>query len=457
MIKISMGNKLPADIRLIRVAEMKVDNSSLTGESEPQLRGDENINKDNILESSNMAFFGTICSEGEGIGIVTRIGDKTVLGQIARHVDQEASPDTPLRIEMNRFIKFITSISIGLGAVFFGLGFLGGGDILSNFIFALGIIVANVPEGLIATVAVALSLTAKKLAKQKMLVKNIEAVETLGSISCILSDKTGTLTQNKMTAQHIWYDGAIHRLDNKEKCAPNHKFDYDENNQTFKEIHHCSVVNSEAYFNNSIPTGYQPQKESPTLTKEELYLKEISTLPWAERPVLGDATETAIIRFFQPLQDIQQTRKQFPVVVNSETKMEAKLPFNSTNKFSLRVVANEQPDSHYCVYLKGAPEIVMKFCTRIMCQGRLENVDRNWEDKFTQSIKQFSRNGERVLAFAKLHLPKQQYPFNFNFVCSHVSKLSFPLTNFTLLGLIAIRDPPRYIHPRINRSILWFF
>lgn len=135
-----------------------------------------------------------------------KTGDSTVIGQIANLATSAETSESPLSIEIARFIKFISSIAVSLGILFFILGFIYGYDVVTNLIFMIGIIVANVPEGLLVTVTVCLALTAKKMAEKKVLVKNLESVETLGSTSCICSDKTGTLTQNKMTVSHLFYD-----------------------------------------------------------------------------------------------------------------------------------------------------------------------------------------------------------------------------------------------------------
>lgn len=181
-------------MRILESNEMKVDNSSLTGESLLLLRTPECTNLANPLETKNLAFFGTLCKEGHGKGIVIFTGDNTVIGQIANLVDSSGSEETPLRKELDKFIKMISVVAVSVGVLFFILGFIVGYDAIVNLVFAIGIIVANVPEGLLATVTVALTLTAKKLAAKKVLVKNLEGVETLGSTSCICSDKTGTLT-----------------------------------------------------------------------------------------------------------------------------------------------------------------------------------------------------------------------------------------------------------------------
>lgn len=154
----------------------------------------------------NVAFFGTFCTNGNGVGVVFKTGDNTVIGQIANLAQAAEATETPLSIEIGKFIKFISIIAVSWGITFFILGFIYGYSFITNLVFMIGIIVANVPEGLLMTVTLSLALTAKKMAQKMVLVKNMESVETLGSTTCICSDKTGTLTQNKMTVSHLFYD-----------------------------------------------------------------------------------------------------------------------------------------------------------------------------------------------------------------------------------------------------------
>jgi sodium/potassium-transporting ATPase subunit alpha len=198
------GDNIPADIVLFEVSEMKVNNSSLTGESEDLIRKVDG-REANILESANVAFFGTMCTDGSGKGIVIRIGDDTVIGRIATLTTSTRAKETPLSNDITNFVHIISAIAFVIGIIFFIFG-LFYYDIILNVIFAIGIIVANVPEGLLATVTVALALTAKRMAAKMVLVKNLQSVETLGSTSCICSDKTGTLTQNRMTVSQLWYN-----------------------------------------------------------------------------------------------------------------------------------------------------------------------------------------------------------------------------------------------------------
>jgi sodium/potassium-transporting ATPase subunit alpha len=196
IIKVNMGGKLPADIRVIEASnDLLANNSSLTGESEPQERGVE-AGHDVVMEAKNLCFFGTQIVQGNCTGVVINTADHTMMGRIAALADDTQVLETPLQREIKLFIHKIAIFAIVLGVIFFVIGFIIGRAPIENLVFAIGIIVANVPEGLLSTVTVALTITAKRMAAKNVLVKNLEAVETLGSTTCICSDKTGTLTMN---------------------------------------------------------------------------------------------------------------------------------------------------------------------------------------------------------------------------------------------------------------------
>merc|ERR1712213_29197 len=215
IVEIKFGDRCPADLRVLEARGFKVDNSSLTGESEPQLRTPE-FSHENPLETKNLAFFSTNAVEGTAVGMVVNIGDNTVMGRIAGLASGLEGGQTPIAKEIEHFIHIITAVAVFLGVSFFIIAFILGYNWLDAVIFLIGIIVANVPEGLLATVTVCLTLTAKRMASKNCLVKNLEAVETLGSTSTICSDKTGTLTQNRMTVAHMWFDNAIQDVDTSE-------------------------------------------------------------------------------------------------------------------------------------------------------------------------------------------------------------------------------------------------
>lgn len=208
IIDVIQGENIPADFIIFKASEMKVNNASLTGESE-DISKNPDENKQNVFESENVAFFGTSCTNGQASGMVFKTGDGTVMGRIAGLASSADAEETTLNRDIKKFIMIISTIAILLGITFFVLGLAMGYELITGVIFAIGIIVANVPEGLLVTVTVALALTARRMRDKMVQVNNMESVETLGSTSCICSDKTGTLTQNRMSVSQMFIRGQV--------------------------------------------------------------------------------------------------------------------------------------------------------------------------------------------------------------------------------------------------------
>jgi sodium/potassium-transporting ATPase subunit alpha len=218
IIFLAEGDRVPADGRLIEENVLKVDNSSLTGESEPQLRKLE-CTHDNILESRNMVFSGTLVQSGNGVAIICKTGMNTQIGKIVKLTKATKAVATPLGKEIKRFINIISGIAIFLGITFFLVSLLIGNKPIASLIFMIGIIVANVPEGLLPTVTLALSIAARKMARKKALIKNLESVETLGSTTVICTDKTGTLTEGKIAVNSIFINLEQKNVTEKKSCG----------------------------------------------------------------------------------------------------------------------------------------------------------------------------------------------------------------------------------------------
>ena len=206
VIFLSEGDRVPADCRLIEAYRLTVDLSSLTGESEPQEL--DTAKSDPVpIRSRNMLFSGSLVQSGDAKAIVCRTGMETEIGKIVTLTKATKEVETPIRRELKYFIKIISAIAIFLGVTFFLVSVATGRGELASLIFAIGIIVANVPEGLLPTVTLALTMASKRMASKNALIKNLESVETLGSTTVICSDKTGTLTQNRLSVQTLAIGG----------------------------------------------------------------------------------------------------------------------------------------------------------------------------------------------------------------------------------------------------------
>ncbi|XP_078512737.1 sodium/potassium-transporting ATPase subunit alpha-1-like isoform X3 [Lissotriton helveticus] len=411
LVEVKGGDRIPADLRIISASGCKVDNSSLTGESEPQIRSPDFTNE-NPLETRNIAFFSTNCVEGTARGIVIHTGDRTVMGRIATLASGLEGGRTPIAIEIAHFIHLITGVAIFLGVSFFILSLILGYTWLEGVIFLIGIIVANVPEGLLATVTVCLTLTAKRMARKNCLVKNLEAVETLGSTSTICSDKTGTLTQNRMTVAHMWFDDQIHEADTTED-------------------------QSGSSFNKTSPTWLALARVAG-LCNRAVFQAEQDSLPINKRSVAGDASETALLKFIELcFGSVTEMREK-------NTKM-AEVPFNSTNKFQLSVHKNANPkESRYLLVMKGAPERILERCSTILLLGKEQPLDEELRDSFHNAYMELGGMGERVLGFCHLALPDKQFPKDFHF---DPDEMNFPTENLCFVGLISMIDPPRAAVP----------
>nr|P58312.1 RecName: Full=Sodium/potassium-transporting ATPase subunit alpha-3; Short=Na(+)/K(+) ATPase alpha-3 subunit; AltName: Full=Na(+)/K(+) ATPase alpha(III) subunit; AltName: Full=Sodium pump subunit alpha-3 [Oreochromis mossambicus]AAF75108.1 sodium/potassium-transporting ATPase alpha-3 subunit [Oreochromis mossambicus] len=411
LIEVKGGDRIPADIRVTSAHGCKVDNSSLTGESEPQSRSPD-CTHDNPLETRNIAFFSTNCVEGTARGIVICTGDRTVMGRIATLTSGLETGKTPIAVEIEHFIHIITGVAVFLGVTFFILAIILGYTWLKAVIFLIGIIVANVPEGLLATVTVCLTLTAKRMAKKNCLVKNLEAVETLGSTSTICSDKTGTLTQNRMTVAHMWFDNQIHEADTTEDQSG---AAFDKSSVTWLSLSRVAPLCNRAQF--------KPRQDSVSILK---------------RDVAGDASESALLKCIElSCGSVRMMR--------DKNKKVAEIPFNPTNKYQLSIHETEDPnDNRYLLVMKGALERILDRCSTIMLQGKEQPMDEEMKEAFQNAYMELGGLGERVLGFRHLLLPEDQYPKGFAFDTDDVN---FQTDNLCFVGLMSMIDPPRAAVP----------
>uniref|UniRef100_A0ACB8FS62 Potassium-transporting ATPase alpha chain 1 n=1 Tax=Sphaerodactylus townsendi TaxID=933632 RepID=A0ACB8FS62_9SAUR len=446
LVEIKGGDRVPADIRIITAQGCKVDNSSLTGESEPQTRSPE-CTHESPLETRNIAFFSTMCLEGTATAIIINTGDRTIIGRIASLASGVENEKTPIAIEIEHFVDIIAGLAIFFGATFFVVAMVIGYPFLKAMVFFMAIVVAYVPEGLLATVTVCLSLTAKRLARKNCVVKNLEAVETLGSTSVICSDKTGTLTQNRMTVSHLWFDNQIHTADTTEDQSGQ---SFDQSSETWRAL--CKVVSlcNRAFFksgqdNVPVPRGYWKSAHVDIMLKSffcrMVIFRDNSVISglWVVlRIVIGDASETALVKFSEiTLGNVMEYRERF--------KKACEIPFNSTNKFQLSIHELDDPrDQRYLLVMKGAPERILERCSTIMIKGQELPLDEQWKEAFQTAYMDLGGLGERVLGFCHLYLPQSEFPRGYHF---DSDEMNFPTSGLCFAGLISMIDPPRATVP----------
>ena len=201
------GSRISCDARVVSSGGLHVDNSILTGESKPVARGAEAPETDDLMSAQNVVFAGTFVTSGFGAAVVVATGEATQLAGISRLTGAVVRRPTPLRIDLHRTVRVIAACAFGMGLAFFALSFLLGGSAKSGLLFAVGVIVALVPNGLLPTVTTSLAISAKRMARRRVLVRHLESIETLGATTVICSDKTGTMTANQMTVQAVTVPG----------------------------------------------------------------------------------------------------------------------------------------------------------------------------------------------------------------------------------------------------------
>merc|ERR1719204_694870 len=402
IIEVRYGMKLPADVRIMECSkDMEVDNASLTGEAEPQ--GRKWVKSDDPMmlpiESKNLAFFGTNLLKGTGKAMIYKTGDNTLMGSIAQMAADTGAVETPIAREIHDFVKKISAIAFALGISFFIIGYMKTGDPIVAVVLLIGIIVANVPEGLLATVTVSLTLTARRMAIKKVRVKNLESVETLGSTSVICSDKTGTLTTSIMTCADVVFDMQRKPTDTSdpEHATEGDFYDKETGEQlpSFKRLLRCGVLcnNSEVIINKK--SGKRSYSSDPT---EQAIFKFC----------LGNITKTLDTK--TPVKASELREKHYPKL--------AEIPFNSKNKWQVSVHMINSDEACFdgekrgdsIVEIKGAPERILNLCDSYCFEGKQYALDEEAKNQIRALNAELAESGERVLGFADALCEGKAYP-----------------------------------------------
>ena len=397
LIELEDGKYVPADCRIVESYNLKIEESSLTGETEPILKQVEALNQKNIAlgDMKNMAFMSTIVVAGHGKAIVTETGMETKIGKIANMIIKEEAPETPIQKKLSEVGKILGFVCLAICAVIFIIGILKRIDPIEMFMTSVGLAVAAIPEGLPAIVTIMLSIGVTKMAKNNSIIRRLPAVETLGSSSVICSDKTGTLTQNKMTV--------------------------------------VKTVSSDEKF--LLELGCMC---TDCLIQEQNGAK-IAT---------GEATELAIVnKAIEKNIDKVELYRQMPrideIPFDSSTKMMTTIHklnnhknsnvHSLDNKISGQIGLNEITDmqtniEQFRAITKGAPDVLIEKCSYIYVNGNIQPLTNIQKNRIKQQNIDMANEALRVLAVAYKDFNK---------------KGQFPNENMIFVGLIGMIDPPR--------------
>lgn len=349
VVVLQAGNIVPADLRLLEADELQADESALTGESTPvfkQLQAIE-ASDPSPADQLNMAFKGSLVTNGNATGLVVATGLNTEMGRIAELLQNEPGVKTPLQQRLTRFGRYLALSVLGICAIVFTAGLLQGQPTLLMFLTAVSLAVAAIPEALPAVITVSLALGARKLTQHNSLIRNLPAVETLGSVTCICADKTGTLTQNRMTAELFYFSGQ-----RRESITG------DEGGQSVSQFGYALALSNDITQESGAPVG------EPT----ELALYEAALAAGFDKEALGE---------------------RYPRL--------AVLPFDSERK---RMSTLHQDGDGVVAYVKGAPEQLLPLCTSEM----REDATSFTPERILNEATALARDGYRVLAVARRQL-----------------------------------------------------
>ena len=378
---IDAGRYIPGDLRLIDTANLKIEESAFTGESVPSEK-DASFLPDKeipIGDQNNMAFMSTLATYGRGVGVVVGTGMNTEIGKIAKMIEQEENDETPLQKKLSELGKILGFLAVGICILIFIISFFQGRDLLEMFLTSISLAVAAIPEGLPAIVAIVLALGVQRMVKKNAIIRKLPAVETLGSVSIICSDKTGTLTQNKMTVTTVYTNDSYIK-----------ESEFNLNDNESKLLVDCMVLCNDATY--------------------------------SEKSQTGDPTEIALLESPFKLNILKEK-------LEKEFKRIDEIPFDSDRK--LMTTVNLVDDKKARVFTKGALDSILSICNKISVNGKLLDFSKEYKAKVLENSNIMSDKALRVLAFAYKDISKE------NIVLDSLEK------DLVFIGMVGMIDPPR--------------
>ncbi len=364
IVLISAGDVVPADVRLLQTSGLQVDESLLTGESaaSDKVAEEELPEETSVADQENMCFMGTAVSSGNGTAVVVATGSQTQMGSISEDISSASRAESPLRSRINRFATWITFIILAIAAAAFGIGLAIGRSAADTFLLAVSLAVSAMPEGLPVVVTIALAVSAKRMAERKAIVRRLPAVETLGSTTVIISDKTGTITENRMTVQEVWAGGQEFQV----KEDGYYSRDGDENGAV--KIEEGTVL-------------YQTLVAGILANEAALRNED------GEWKGEGDPTEIALLVSGKKAGWFQDSLRDAYHVVDE-------IPFSSERRYSATI---HEREGKKVAFVKGAPERILEMSGTLLTPEGPQTIDR---EAIKGEAEKLAGRGLRVLAMA---------------------------------------------------------
>ncbi|PKR87000.1 cation-translocating P-type ATPase [Heyndrickxia camelliae] len=410
ILRFSSGDRIGADLRIIQANNLEIEESALTGESIPSVKSTEIITKKDVGlgDMNNMAFMGTMVTRGNGIGIVTGIGMKTAMGEIAHMIQNADVMETPLQRRLEQLGKILIIVALLLTLLVVVVGVVHGHDVYSMFLAGVSLAVAAIPEGLPAIVTVALSLGVQRMIRKNAIVRKLPAVETLGCASVICSDKTGTMTQNKMTVTHIWSGGKSWSVTG---TGYNPKGGFYEKENEIKP-------QSEKSLYQLLTFGLLCNHAELKMREKDFYLD-------------GDPTDGALL---VSAMKAGLTRES----LLGQFTIEKEFPFDSTRKM-MSVVVRDKNNRRF-VITKGAPDVLIGLCESILWEGKQVLFHHEYKNETQKTIEMLAGKALRNIAIAFKPIDNQ----------TQILSEEEAEKDLIFIGLQGMIDPPR---PEVKQAI----